>query len=803
MAVMTPSSARVATRVGALAARRRTPHPGTALVFALVAACTYAVFAHGAVGVPAEPRLQAGIALVGVGAAVGWLFSRSLTLRAPVEAWIGVGLLAGFAIWCGITLLWSVAPDNSWAALNRGLAYTLVVVLAIGAGSSAPRAIERVAYGWVLVALACALYALAGKVMPAVNVLGLDFNHTAIASRLRDPLQYWNALALVVVLAVPITLRLTTDRDRGVGVRFGALAAMFLLLCCLGMTYSRGGLLSLLAAIFVMTLLGGQRLRGLAVFGATIVMLVPPLALAFSRPAMKGINVPLDERTPDGIVLAMVMAGSLIALMIAGWGLLRLEERARWSDESTALVWRGLGAMAGVLALIVVFGIATSKGGPGQFFDDAWHEFTKVSQDRDSDPTRIVSSNSGNRWVWWEEAAGAWSDKPLGGWGAGSFPVTHLIYRKVELEVQQPHSVPLQLLAETGVIGAALGMGAIGFLLFAALARVRSMRDGRERDIAVALFAGAVAWTVHSFVDFDWDIPGVTVPALLFLGVLAASPGRGERRGASDSPGRREQSDSPGRREHPAALLATASPVRGEHPAALVAAASPGGATAVGPRAAALALAGVVLGIFAVSALLPAWADSKATSALAGSTTAGEDELRSASARAATRSRLDPTSVRSLLAAAHLAQNRGRLLDARRYLLDAVERQPYSVLAWRRLMNLALDMADRPGARAAARRLLELDPLGKGTQALVGRLVLFSVPASGSPTATGTPLTPAYTAGTAPATPLPQGGPAAGLPQTGSGSGAITPGAGAAPPPPVAQPPPVVPPPAATPQTPD
>ena len=62
-----------------------------------------------------------------------------------------------------------------------------------------------------------------------------------------------------------------------------------------------------------------------------------------------------------------------------------------------------------LFALIVVLGIATSKGGPAQFFDDAWHEFTKTSQDKDSDPNRIISSNSGNRWVWWKEAAGAWT----------------------------------------------------------------------------------------------------------------------------------------------------------------------------------------------------------------------------------------------------------------------------------------------------------------------------------------------------------------------------------------------------------
>jgi len=741
MAVTTPPSARVATRVGVRQARGRRPHPGTALVAALLAACGYAVFARGAIGLPIEPRLQLGVALVSVGAAVGWLYSRSLSLRAPIEAWIGVGLLAGFAVWCGISLLWSVAPDNSWAALNRGVAYTLVVVLAITAGSSAPRAIERVAHGWLLVAVACALYALAGKVMPGVHLLGVDFNHTNVASRLRDPLQYWNALALVAVLAVPIALRLTTDRGRRQSVRLAALAALFVLLCCLGMTYSRGGLVALMSAIAVMTLLGGQRLRGLAVLGATIVTLVPPLALAFSRPALKGIKVPLDERTPEGIVLAMVMAGSLIGLMIAAWAMLRMEERLRWSDESTRMVWRGLGTMAGILALIVVVGIATSKGGPGRFFDDAWHEFTKVSQDRDSDPTRIVSSNSGNRWVWWQEAGGAWSDKPLAGWGAGSFAVTHLMYRRVELEVLQPHSVPLQFLAETGIVGTALGMGALGFLLFAALARVRGMADGRERDIAVALFAGAVAWLVHGFVDFDWDIPGVTVPALLFLGVLVAIPVRRERRDATIAGDARD-----------------------------------GGALT--PRVAALTLACVVLGVVMVSALLPLWADSKASSALAVSTKAGEGELRAAAAEAETGARLDPTSVRPLLAAADLAQNRGRLLDARRHLLAAVDRQPYSITAWRRLMALALDMADRRGANAAAKRLLELDPIGKGTLAIVGRLVLFSVPASGSATATGTPLSPAFSAGATPA-PAPQPGPAAGTSQAGAGGAPITPGAGA------------------------
>jgi hypothetical protein len=737
MAATTSVSARVATRVGVLARSRR-PKPGTALLVALVAACTYAVFAHGGTGLPEEPRLQIGIAAVSIAAAIGWLYSRSLSMRASTEAWIGVGLLLAFAIWCGITLLWSVTPDQTWAEVNRGIAYTLVALLAIAAGCSAPKAIERVAYGWLGVAIACALYALAGKLIPGVEILGVSFDHTRFASRLREPLQYWNALGLVCVLAVPVALRITTDVARKPVTRCAAILGLFVLLTCLGMTYSRGGLVALTTAIIVMTLLGGQRLRGLAVLGATVVSLIPVLALAFSRPALKGINIPLDERTPDGIILCLVMGGSMLGLLIAAWGMLRLEERATWSEESTRMVWRGLATITAVLALIVVLGVATSKGGPGQFFDDAWHEFTKTSQDKDSDPTRIISSNSGNRWVWWKEAAGAWTDKPVGGWGAGSFPVTHLLYREVELDVQQPHNVPLQFLAETGIVGAALGMGALGFLLFAAFARVRAMPDGRERDIAVALFAGAVAWLVHGVVDFDWDIPGVTIPALVFMGVLVAIPAR---------------------REDGSALATT----------------PPDGGPVAG-RAAALVVVCLLLGLVVVSALLPSWANSKATSALAVTTQAAEPELESAAAEADAGARLDPTAIASLLAAADLAQNRGRLVDARHYLLQAVDRQPYSAVAWRRLLLLAKATADRRGAKAAAERLLALDPLGKGTLALVGQLVLFSVPANGSPTATGTPLSPAYTLTPQTPTPTPPNvGPAAGIPQTPApGTGAAT-----------------------------
>jgi hypothetical protein len=409
--------------------------------------------------------------------------------------------------------------------------------------------------------------------------------------------------------------------------------------------------------------------------------------------------------------------------------MLRLEERTAWSDERTQLVWRGLAATAAILGVMLAGAIVTSEGGPGGWADRTWQKFTETTKDNVSDPARIVSSNSGNRWVWWKEAAGAWSDKPVQGWGAGSFAVTHKMYRQVELGVVQPHNMPLQFLAETGIVGALLASGAIGFLLFCALDRVRAMAGGRERDVAVALFAGAVAWLVHGLVDWDWDIPGVTVPALMFLGVLVATPWA----------------------------------PRGGPPAIR---------SATGTRGMALALACIAAGLLIVSAGLPMLADEKASSAQAVSKNAGAGELQDAAAQADLAARLDPTAVRPLLASAAIAQGRGRLLDARKSLLEAVDRQPYSAVAWQRLLELALKTADRPGAQAAARRLLELDPIGKGTLALTARLVLFEAPASGSPSATGTPLSPRYEAAPLVA-PAPVLGAPAGTPTS---SAAATPG---------------------------
>ena len=246
------------------------------------------------------------------------------------------------------------------------------------------------------------------------------------------------------------------------------------------MTYSRGGLLALLAALAATTLLGGPRLRGLLAFALAALAAVLPLAFAFSRPALTHDNVPVSDRVGPGLELALRDRRLPLALPYLGRRLIATE--AHVPRIPTAPPGSARPAPGGARRARPPPPAARLPARPDRPISHEVDAFTQAKAVPVTDPSRLLSTNSGNRWVWWKEAAGAFADQPIGGWGAGSFPVTHLLYRQPPaLDVQQPHNVPLQFLAEDGLFGALLALGAIGPLIAAGLTRVRSLPEGRER----------------------------------------------------------------------------------------------------------------------------------------------------------------------------------------------------------------------------------------------------------------------------------------------------------------------------------
>ena len=650
------------------------------LAAALAVAILYAAFADGAIGVEDESDLQIGIALVSLGTIAALLLGDGLRFAPDRRARVGLWLLFGFAAWCALSLTWSILPDETWIEANRALTYALVVTLAIALGSSLPRAVERIALGYLAIATVVALYALGGKVIPSV------FDHAMDISRLRAPLEYWNALALFCVLAVPVAVQAAADERFSFPARSAALASLLPLLLTISLTYSRGGIIVLFIALAVQLGLARDRLKLLAYTVTGILAIVPALLVAISSNDLTTDGLPASARADDGVLLGLALLFGAVLALAVGRALMSADDFHL--SRSGRLAVRRAFALAAAVGALVLVGL-TISGWTG----DQLQSFTETDEvAARSDPSRILETNSGNRWVWWEEAAGAAWDEPITGYGAGSFPLVHQRYRENNLEVRQPHSVPLEFLSETGIVGAVLGVGGLALLLIAGLVRTR-WRVGRERAYSAALAAGGVAFGLHLWIDWDWDIPGVMVPALVFLGVIAAS--------------------GPTPEDRPL-------PPRG-----------------YGARGLALLGAGVLLALFAASAFLPALARQKTSEALEISSSNRPEDLREAAELAEYASRLDPFGVDALFAAAGIADRRGQTRLSVELLAEAVDRQPDNARGWVRLGRRQILLDDLPAASQSSEYAVDLDPHGVGSYFVA---LGSSYDERRSASATGTPL---------------------------------------------------------------
>jgi O-antigen ligase len=670
---------------------RRSPAPtletatgigmGPWLLVALLVAGGYAAFSGGAIVIPAESRLQVLIAATGLVCCLGLAAGHLRAGRVPL-AWGGVALLTGFAFWSAVSISWSPVPDLSWLAANRALAYAAVVAIALVAARSSRDAPSLVAIGFAVVSVLIALYGLGGKIIPEVHIGALSLDPGGEFSRLREPIGYWNAEGLLCVMTTPFCIWLAAARTPAPAVRIGALVLLSTLLLTAALTYSRGAILAFVAVLGVMVLAGPDRGRRLAVAALALLAALPSIVVAFGRYELSQGDLSLSTRAHGGAILGVVFLASMVAFGFLARELIGLDLRSNWAPKlSPKRLRAGLVATA-VVAVVAVVALFAS----GEISRQV-SQLEKPKQSLSNTPDRLISANGSNRWIWWQEALGAWSDKPLAGWGAGSYPVVRNLYRRYLAPVRSTHSLPLQLLSETGLVGAALGLGGLALLGAAGVGAVRRS-SGAERSARVALLAAAAAWAAHSLVDWDWEIPAVTLPALV-AAAAAAAPLRS----------------------------------RAEPPRRLRAPALFGAAAALGAL------------ILAFSAALPALADHDRldglSQAASGRPGPAEKDLNLAH-------KLDPLSVAPFEVEADLAFSQGDTQRAAALLRRTIGTEAYNTQALARLTFLEANRGHYQRAAGIARRWVAADPLSYASQ---GRGLLFAVsaPPDRSPTAFGTP----------------------------------------------------------------
>jgi O-antigen ligase len=136
-------------------------------------------------------------------------------------------------------------------------------------------------------------------------------------------------------------------------------------------------------------------------------------------------------------------------------------------------------------------------------------------------PGKTLANLPGNnRWHYWQVAWQDYLAHPLLGSGAGSFGNYWTHHAPISSGALDAHNLYLETLAELGPIGLTL------VLAFVAIPVAAALNFGAGASGAVGAF---IAYAVHAAVDWDWEMPAVTLTAICLAGVLLV-PSRGHAR---------------------------------------------------------------------------------------------------------------------------------------------------------------------------------------------------------------------------------------------------------------------------------
>jgi hypothetical protein len=380
---------------------------------------------------------------------------------------------------------------------------------------------------WCAITLVCA-YALATRLFP--ERLGLI---DAVAGyRLSEPLGYWNALGLFAAMGALLALGLVAHPGRRVVVA-AAGASLVVLVPTLYFTFSRGAWGAFAAGMLASVAVDPRRLR--AVSALIVVAPWPALGvwIASRSDALTHQDPVLSAASDAGHRLALVLAGLAVAAAVAAGAFALAAPRVRAGSRVRAIYVALLLAVVTGGCVVVV----ARFGSPITLAQRAYDSFIAPPPVTGGNLNRrLFSISSLPRAQQW---AVAWDDHQAHPWlgsGAGTYELSWLRERTNQTKVVDAHNLYVEALAELGPVGLLLLVVVLG-VPFVAVLRARA------HVMAPAAFGAYVAYVLHAAVDWDWEVPALTLTALACGGALVVCA-------------RREVPDGPARRAPRALLLA-------------------------------------------------------------------------------------------------------------------------------------------------------------------------------------------------------------------------------------------------------
>ena len=311
---------------------------------------------------------------------------------------------------------------------------------------------------------------------------------------------------------------LAASRSLPLAGRAAALGGATSLLAGWLLTQSRGPFVALVFSALVFFVLVPARVRALvpALLSAALVAAAyGPLTAPYRADGAADVEQAI--RTAALTLLVLTAAGAVAGLVSAA-----VDRRVRFSRRAS----RVAGAVAvlavagGLTVAAVAFFVAVDH--PRGLLEEKWEAFQTQAEAHPEEregSSHLVNVGSG-RYDFWRVALHEFSGAPVAGIGGRGFGVAYLDDARTDEQPTRSHSLVLDVLSETGIVGLALLVVGLGIPLVA-LAR-RAPHD----LLATALLASCAFWLVQASADWIWTIPALGVPFFLLLGIGASRDGR-------------------------------------------------------------------------------------------------------------------------------------------------------------------------------------------------------------------------------------------------------------------------------------
>lgn len=466
-----------------------------------------------------------GLFLLGLLATIGYAYRDAVGgLNRPTRL-AGI-LLAAFVVWNFVSISWADVPADAWEGANRSLIYFCAfAVFAIPAWSGQTALLVTGAWG-----MGCAVVGVLAVAQAAASTEPiLSF----VVRRFADPTGYHNASAALFTAALFPPLVIASRREVHPALRGLMLATTQTLFLLALLPQSRGWLIAAPVAAALALLVTPGRGR-LVIFTlpliATSALCAGSILDVFTAANEQGdLNAALDA------ALVAIALGA-IAAFLAGTALAVVDMRLEFGERASRFGRRG-GAAALVVAAAAGFIFAISAtGNPVSWAEDRWNDFKSGEPEQGFDDSRLGGTLGSNRYDFWRVALESGMERPLIGLGAENFAVDYARERKSDEEPLHPHSLPVRILSQTGLIGGVLFLSFIASAAFAA-AVARRRGPPVAQAAAAACVVSFVYWLVHSSGDWFWALPALSAPAFAWLG-LAGAIGRQTHNRAEGSVGR-------------------------------------------------------------------------------------------------------------------------------------------------------------------------------------------------------------------------------------------------------------------------